>query len=539
MPKKTDLFFEKEILQEYNLEEDSKIIWANSIENKEYTNNFINYKFLKNRMTNFSLYSSIFQQKHEERIKASQKRINHSREYSYEKKSSSKFNFDEEIDLFIYNLEANDCLFFGGVNIFNEYMRESPQIHLSSAYTFNKRIHQIKEDNNNNKVNNIILYINEDKVKELFNKINLLNKERYKFLLSKLKPLNEIILENIRFFMSTIKLIYINVDDKKDLINDKNIFYLVYSGSCWEKKKKDIIFDQGSFIGLNNIFLNSKNNNFSKITLYSKSSNVILFKIDLNYLSINNQEKIKQFLEKIFYEQYSARTFYFNKIISFENKKIEEKEKSFENKINHYIFSNSIEELLNKKDNESIISEKFQNINKKNEKSLKNIYLNKNKNIYEIIKRKKAINSFREIFTNGTKFNNLKKNENKSISVSNRQSNSNLPYVNIFNNFEKVLINNDNNKNPMNIIPIKKYLTQRAFPKSKNNNNEKINCDKRNYNTFANNKNTGSIYSSYSESFFNKNENILNKKRKNQFFKTSFLINLNKIKNDGINIFGI
>ena len=218
MPNHIDLFFKKEILQEYNLEDDTKIIWLNTNNNintnnselKNSTDENFTYKFLsEEKMINFSPYSSIFHKKHEERIKISKKR--YSRRFSIDsfdgiKKLNSIIN--EDIELFIFNLEPNDALFFGGVNVFNNYMRENPEIHLSSAYVYNKNIFKEK-DNKENNINNIMLYISEDKIKELNHKINLLNKERTRFLMNKLKPLKKMNSMHLHFFISSIKMIYI------------------------------------------------------------------------------------------------------------------------------------------------------------------------------------------------------------------------------------------------------------------------------------------------------------------------------------------
>ena len=176
MPKHIDLFFKKEILQEYNLEDDSKITWLNTNEYKEYNNKSLIYKFLsEDKMINFSPYSSIFHKKHIDRINTPKRRYTKSySKDSFDEKIKKNIIINEDIDLFIYNLDGNDSLFFGGVNIFNDYMRENSQIHLTSAYIYNKKIYQEKENN----TNTIMLYIPEDKIKELFRKISLLNKER-------------------------------------------------------------------------------------------------------------------------------------------------------------------------------------------------------------------------------------------------------------------------------------------------------------------------------------------------------------------------
>ena len=168
MPYNIDIFFKKDILQEYNLENDTKILWLKADEIKEYKNKTIKHKYIflsDMKMSNISPSSSIFQKRHEERIKASAK-VKKSN-FNYEEKDSSCLINNEEIELFIYNLGPNDSLFFGGINYFNEYIRESPQIHLTSAYLFNNKLSYEKDYNNEN---NFIFYISEDKVKELFKK---------------------------------------------------------------------------------------------------------------------------------------------------------------------------------------------------------------------------------------------------------------------------------------------------------------------------------------------------------------------------------
>ena len=531
VPKNMDSFFKDEILQEYNLENDSKITWLKKNEIEQNENKDLPYKYLSDRkMTNISPYSSIFQQKHQERIKNS-KKIKYI--------SLTKDPYDEiyqinkeEIELFIYNLELNDCLFFGGVNIFNEYIRDSSQIHLTSAYAFNKNIYY---DKNNVKTNTIILFINEDKIKELNKKIALLNKERTKFLLNKLKPLNVMRVENIRFFISTIKMIFINIEEKKDLINMKNVFYLVYQGSCWEKKKKEIIYDQGSFIGLNNLFFDKIQKHINKTTLYSKGSNALLFKIDLNYLSENNKENMKYFLRDIFSSQYIIRALYINNIESYQNKKIKEKEIAKENELKKWMLLNP-SSLLN------IIDKQFFNKGHKNsrgnEKNLNNIYFNKNasreikasKNL--IPQKKKKIRYF------------LKNNNNHNLKSKTSQRNiSKLPSVKNLRNSEFSAINN--NHNPINCISLNnKYncSTDRIFFL-----NNKCNCSTDRIN-FKNNKCEGkshintindysckSYFLSHSSHSFNK-QTKKNNNNKTKFYKNKLLGNIksNKIKESNL-----
>ena len=518
VPKYMDSFFKDEILQEYNLKNDSDIIWLKNNEIEEYENKILPYKFLNDiKMTNFSPYSSIFQQKHQERIKFSKKL----KLISLTKDPFDEINnmHNEETELFIYNLGLNDCLFFGGVNIFNEYMRDNPQIHLTSVYTFNK-----KTGFENNNVNTIVLYISEDKIKELNKKISLLNKERTKFLLNKLKPLNEMRSENIRFFISTIKMIYINIEGNKDLINKKNIFYLVYQGSCWEKKKKEMIYDQGSFISLTNLFLDENKKNLDNITLYSKGSNVILFQIDLNYLSENNEVNMKLFLRKIFNKQKKARTIYINSIESYQNKKIKEKERTKETK---YILDN-VDYLFSKTNKEILFDKSHQN-SSGNEKSLNNIYFNKNIS--------KEIKAFKTLLTKkGKKIRYILKNKNKHNSNSNpnttRTNISKFPFINLFKNYEKFSINKNKNQNPINnrynCSTDRKYLKNNNIVENNNGINS-LNCYSQNI-----------FFSSQSSSYLNKEinkrvqriKNRFNKKKsksdKNMFLRNIHVLNINK-----------
>ena len=506
MPYKIDTFFKKEILQEYNLENDTKILWLKADQIKEYKNKAktFKYKFLSDsKMTNFSPYSSIFQKKHEERIRASQKVKNNS--YNYEEKNNSCFIINDEMELFIYNLGLNDSLFFGGVNFFNEYIRESPQIHLTSAYLFNNKFSYEKENNN---VENIILYIDEDKVKEIFKKISLLNKERTKFLLNKLTPLNALNSENIKFFISTINMIYI--DGEIDLINNKDIFYLIYKGSCWEKKKKEIIYDQGSFICLNNIFFKERNLISDNTTFYSKGSYAILFKIDLNYLSENNKVNMKTFLENIFANQYIARVVYKKKIQSYENKKIKEKEKAEENEFKNFIFSNN-NSLMNKTQKE------FYN----NEKSLNKVYLNKNIS--------KGINSPKILAPiKGKKIRYFLKKENKSNTNLPSTSNNNVPLFKSFYNSGKISIINSHQNSINNMSP-KNYncSTDRVNIW----NNTKDNYIKYHNDICAiNNYSLNSFYSSRSYSYFN-NINTKKTMKKNNKFNKNMILKKIKIVN--------
>ena len=168
LPEKIDSFFKREILQEYNLEENKdKINWLeinkdNKIENIK--NNHDEYKsiFLSRcRISSFSPFSSIFQQRHEERLKVSKRLSSISSNTSESNDESRKLSIimNEEVDLFIYDIDKDNILCFGNVNFFNEYIRDEKQIHLTSAYFHNKEKNNLKDFN---EVNNIILYIQEE-----------------------------------------------------------------------------------------------------------------------------------------------------------------------------------------------------------------------------------------------------------------------------------------------------------------------------------------------------------------------------------------
>ena len=181
LPDKLDSFFKREILQEYNLEKNTdEINWLDinkEIEHEDNKNNdeFKSIFLSKCRISSFSPFSSIFQQRHEERLKIS-KRLStvssNSNESEGEKRKSSIIMY-EEVELFTYKINKDNILCFGNVNFFNEYMREEKQIHLTSAYFYNEENNNILNDIN--EPNNIILYIKEENMKEIRRKISALN----------------------------------------------------------------------------------------------------------------------------------------------------------------------------------------------------------------------------------------------------------------------------------------------------------------------------------------------------------------------------
>ena len=181
LPDKLDSFFKREILQEYNLEKNNdEITWLDTnkeIKHEDNKNHDDEYKSIflsKCRISSFSPFSSIFQQKHEERLKIS-KRLStmssNTNESDDDKRKLSIIMY-EEVELFTYKINKDNILCFGNVNFFNEYMRDEKQIHLTSAYIYNE-----ENDNALNKINepnNIILYIQEENLKDIRKKISAL-----------------------------------------------------------------------------------------------------------------------------------------------------------------------------------------------------------------------------------------------------------------------------------------------------------------------------------------------------------------------------
>ena len=458
IPNKIDSFFKSEILQEYNLESNNEeITWyeinKNNKQEENKSHEEIKSIFLsKCRKSNFSPFSSIYQQRHEERLHLSKRlsEISESKEISDKRKLSILMN--EQADLFLYNINFDDILCFGNVNFFNDYLREEKQIHLTSAYMYNKEIYNFNELN---EPNNIMLYIHEDDLKNLKKKISLLNKERIRFLINTLIPLKQISSSYKHYFISTIKLIYINIESQKELFLQNNIFYLVYYGACLEKDKKEIIYDKGSFIGLNNLFLGRKLNLNDSIVINSKENEAILFKIDLNFLSENNQNKMLRFLSGIFAKQYFARKTHLNNVISYENKKIEEKEKYLDDKIKDYLISHNIY-IFHRTDRDNI-DKLFKSNENNNIKSFDSEYINK-KNIFKLMSKSEEQKKF------FSKCETSRHKDKKYILKIRNNSNSNSPETSRSNSSSSTLpyLNqtqksfNNKSQNPINSINYKK-----------------------------------------------------------------------------------
>lgn len=293
--------YKEEILKEYNLDK-SEVVWSDAINNNE---NSFNRSHKNNAL--YLHNSSIFTYRKHKRnsfkdnlILLSRKSINSlNNEYSVEK------------DLFLYNSknnsylsDKNDILLFGGINLFNNYMIDAPEIHLSSAYSFSNDI-----KNKSDSEESIILYFREESLKKLREKIKINNKKRIKFLKKKLLPMSEFTQYEFNKFVSNMKLIFIHINEKKDIQINNNIFYLVYRGECYDHMHKSIIYSEGDFLNLYNIF-QKKNGNYKMMSLYSNSTNTIIFQIDLSVLPSFKIIIIKKFLMQIYQKQNDIRINY-------------------------------------------------------------------------------------------------------------------------------------------------------------------------------------------------------------------------------------
>ena len=527
VPEKVDSFFKKEILQEYNLEQDNnEITWLeikkdNTIQDDKNNDEFKSIFISKCRISSFSPFSSLFQQRHEERLKISRRlsAIGNNSIESNEENRKLSVMMNEEVDLFTYDINKDNILCFGNVNFFHEYIRDEKQIHLTSVYFNNK-------DNNLNEVNNILLYIQEENLKDIKKKISSLNKERIKFLINTLTPLKYITSTYKYYFISTIKLIYVTIENQKELIFKNNIFYMVYKGACCEKKKKEIIYDKGSFIGLNNLFLDKNSSPNEPMIINSKGAESILFQIDLNYLSQNHQIKMIKFLAGIYTKQYFARKRYLNEVISYENKKIEQKEKDLDNKIKDYLVAHNIHNFY-RTDRESI-DKRFEINEQNNIKCLNSIYINK-KNIFKLLSKpeeqEKQFSKSETSKDKSIKYK-LKSRENSSNSSSprtSRSSNSTLPFLN---QSQKSL--NNINQNPINIASFQKnYSTGKNNTKNIISRNDSNQINGFNSLSSFNSTNSLSQYDKLLSRTVTKKKNLINK----NIPVRNFNLNPNKAKN--------
>lgn len=393
--------YKEEILKEYNLDI-SEVSWIDN--NNNHTNKrnkSINHNF------HFKNKSSIF---HPEISLQSKRNSLRSSLISFSRKSINNINieYSTERDLFIYNSKNNlyfnnnnETLIFGGIHLFNEYMIDITQIHLSSVYSCSNN----ESNNKKNKIKfeTILLYFREDSLKEIRGKIIFHNKERIKFLSKKLLPISKMSPFDFSSFLSNIKLIYIHINEKKDIRINNNIFYLIYKGECHydDSKYKNIIYDEGDFLFLNNIFEDNKNNN-KIITFYTKSSNTIIFQINLSVLSNNNLILMKKFLWDIYENQYNIRiNYHINKIkyhLNFKSNKEKEKEKKkyFILCSNKLLQLNSYKKLNNNKKKKFNNTTSYLNCNKKKipfliysfDKNCNHTFIHKNNSSSNLVKFK-------------------------------------------------------------------------------------------------------------------------------------------------------
>ena len=375
--------YKEEILKEYNLDK-SEVVWSDASNNNE---NSFNRSHKNNALYLYS--SSIFTYKKHKRnsfkdnlILLSRKSINNlNNEYSVEK------------DLFLYNSkndsylnDKNDILLFGGINLFNNYMIDTPEIHLSSAYSFSNDI-----KNSSDSEESIFLYFREESLKELREKIKINNKKRIKFLKKNLLPMSKFTQFEFNKFVSNMKLIFIHINEKKDIQTNNNIFYLIYKGDCYDDMNKSIIFSEGDFLNLYNIF-QKKNGNNKMMRLYSNSSSTIIFQIDLSVLPSFDQIIIKKFLLQIYQGQNGIRINYninkkrYNKLFDKDDK--EEKN----NQEFSILYSNRFGQFSNYRQYKKCCNYKINN-EKENNKINKSYGININY-IERNIKNKKIVNSF-------------------------------------------------------------------------------------------------------------------------------------------------
>ena len=448
--------YRDEILKEYNLE----IYDVNWINNKK--DNKINKNSDKNNLVHMnSRKSSILNYDINFKSKRYSLRNNL---ISFSRKSINKLNneYSREKELFIYNSknylylnkEINETLIFGGVNLFNDYMTDTPQIHLSSAYCYSK------EKNNNYANENILLFFRNESLKNLKEKIIIKNKERINFLSKKLLPIKNLPKFDFSFFLSNIKLIYIHINQKKDItISNNNIIYLIYKGQCFFddlNKNKNIIYDEGDFLFLNNIFENNNGHGNKIISIYTKSSNSIIFQIDLDVLSNDNLINMKIFLRNIYEKQNNIRFNYYINNINYILNKENQKEKN--NKKYYIVSSKKLMQFpQNHSKNNNNNVKFFRNASQNNirNKKLDSFIIctyNKNPNEKSIFKKYYSPNLVKIKLT--------KFNSNKLLTIKNMNQKYSINYNNkiLFENKSTDFKNNISTKNSTNYNIKKEFI---------------------------------------------------------------------------------
>ena len=419
--------YKEEILKEYNLDK-SDVIWSDATYNND---NIFNRSHKNNAL--YLNSSSIFTNRKHKRNSIKDNLILLSR------KSINNLNneYSEEKDLFLYkskkgsySSDRNDILLFGGINLFNNYMIDVPEIHLSSVYSFSDDI-----KNKSDSEESIFLYFREESLKELREKITKNNKKRIKFLKKKLLPMTEFTEFEINKFVSNMKLIFIHVNEKKDIQINNNIFFLVYKGECYDYVNKNFIYSEGDFVNLSNIF-QKKNENNKIISLYSNSSNTIIFQIDLGALPNFNIIIIKKFLMEIYKRQKNIRIDYNTnkKRYSILFNEDEKEEKNKNNQEFSILYSNKFGQFTNYRQ-----YKKYCNYNSNNEKE-KNIINKSYGNNLNYIERdnkdKKIINSFMLCsFDKNWKNKLVQKNNSSSNLVKLKLTKANFKNLFILNNY--------------------------------------------------------------------------------------------------------
>ena len=390
--------FKEEILREYNINSkeiewlNNKIFFKISEENYEkkletIRNNYIFenknvYNIIKNNNSNSKslLKSSLFRKEMvNTAIKNSYEKINYKNQ-----KNLFKYDNDKKTHLYIGSKmdRIKDFLFFGGVDLFNCYMENSPQVHLSSCFTYSK-----------SGTNNILLYFDNLILKDLKKKVIFNNKQKIKFLKEKIPIIKDISSIELEFFISTIKLIFIECNSKKEIDVPNNTFYLIYKGSCHNFINTRIIYDSGDFLCLDNLDYPIKT-----FTFISKSENLVLFEINLSSLLPEIQKSIKIFTKYIYKNQVFLRTKekfnskFYNKKMNSENNLIS----GYKTKIANYKYLNKPNKFFHKSEIVHLLSDQYQVMNIKSNKRLYNKIdtMKVNENAKHIVFRKTKIKSF-------------------------------------------------------------------------------------------------------------------------------------------------
>ena len=286
-------------------------------------------------------------------------------------------------------------------------MIDVPEIHLSSVYSFSNDI-----KNKSDSEESIFLYFREESLKDLREKIKINNKKRIKFLKKKLLPISDFTQYEFNKFVSNMKLIFIHINEKKDIQINNNIFYLVYKGDCYDDMHKSIIYSEGDFLNLYNIF-QKKNENNKMMSLYSNSSNTIIFQIDLSALPSFNIIIIKKFLMQIYQRQNDIRINYNINKKRYSKFFDEDDKKESNNQEFSILYSNRFGQFSNYRQYKKYCNYKRNNENENNK--INKSYGSNLNFIERNIKNKRIVNSFMLCsFDKSWKFKLLQKNNSSS-----------------------------------------------------------------------------------------------------------------------------